>query len=178
MVSKAADIRDIVKTGITNPTRAFPVIKALAKSDDWVEREVSATALVEISKKRPDRVIAEMLIWSRRRDANVRRIASEALRHVARKHPEQVLPILEHLKTDSSLYVRKSVANVLRNAGNYYPEFVLDVCSRWAKLRHPNTNWIIRDGLRKLKNTRPTEVENIFGTLRSGDPTETIVGRE
>ena len=77
MVTKVADVRDIVKTGVTNPSRAFPVIKALAKSDDWVEREVSATALVEISKKQPDKVIAEMLIWSRNRDANVRRTASE-----------------------------------------------------------------------------------------------------
>ena len=51
MVTKVADVRDVVKTGVTNPSRAFPVIKALAKSDDWVEREVSATALVEISKK-------------------------------------------------------------------------------------------------------------------------------
>ena len=166
MVTKVADVRDIVKTGVANPRQAFPVIKALAKSDDWVEREVSATALVEISKKQPGKIIAEMLIWSKDRNSNVRRTASEALRHVARKHPAQVLPILEHLNTDSSLYVRKSVANVLRNAGNYDPDFVLGVCSRWANRGDPNTNWIIKDGLRKLKSTRPTEVENIVRSLR------------
>src|SRR2546423_12637430 len=106
-VTRVADVRDIVKAGVTNPRQAFRVIKALAKSDDWVEREVSATALVEISKKQPDRVVAEMLTWSKDRDQNVRRTASEGLRHVARKCQADILPVLENLKTDSSLFVRE-----------------------------------------------------------------------
>jgi 3-methyladenine DNA glycosylase AlkC len=108
-----------------------------------------------------------MLSWSKHRNPNVRRTASEALRHVARKRPANVLPVLENLINDSSLYVRKSVANVLRNAGNYEPDFVLAVCSRWARLHHANTNWIIKDGLRKLKTTRPTEVSCILESLSS-----------
>ena len=167
MVTKVADVREIVKTGVANPRAAMPAVKALAKSDDWVEREVSATALVEISKKQPEKIISEMLIWSRDRNPNVRRTASEALRHVARKRPMNVLPVLENLKADPSLYVRKSVANVLRNAGNYYPEFVLEVCSRWATLHDANTDWIIKDGLRKLRTTRSAEVELILGSLSS-----------
>ena len=134
-------------------------------SEDWVKREVSATALVEISKKQPDRVIAEMIVWSKDKDPNVRRTASEGLRHVARKTPEAVLPVLESLKTDANLYVQKSVANVLRNAGNYHPDFVLGICSRWADLRNPNTNWIVKDGLRKLKQTRPQEVDQVIESL-------------
>ena len=167
MVSKVADVQDIVKTGVVNPRKAFPIIKALAKSEDWVKREVSATALVEISKKQPEKVVTEMLTWSKDTNPNIRRTASEALRHIARKHPAHVLPVLENLKADASLYVRKSVGNVLRNAGNYDPDFVLGVCSRWATLHDPNTNWIIKDGLRKLKTTRPEEVEHI---LRSSKP--------
>ena len=166
MVTKVSDVKEIVKTGIANPREVFPEIKALAKSDDWAEREVSATALVEISKKQPDEVIAEMLRWSKDHDPNVRRTASESLRHVARKRPAKVLPVLENLKTDSSLYVKKSVANVLRNAGNYESDFVLGVCSRWAALHDANTNWIIKDGLRKLKTTRPAEVLRILESLR------------
>ena len=96
MVTKVADVRAIVKTGVASPRRAFPNIKALAKSDDWVEREVSATALVEISKKQSEEIVAEMLIWSKDRDPNVRRTASEALRYIARKHPAKVLPVLEN----------------------------------------------------------------------------------
>jgi hypothetical protein len=31
----------------------------------------------------------------------------------------------------------------------------------------PNTYWVIKDGLRKLKTTRPAEVEYILGSLES-----------
>jgi len=167
MVTKVADVREIVKSGIANPSAALPAIKSLARSADWAEREVSATALVEISKKQPERVISEMLAWSKDRDPNVRRTASEALRHIARKHPMSVLPVLETLKADSSLYVRKSVANVLRNAGNYHPDFVLEVCAHWATLHNANTDWIIKDGLRKLRITHSSEAELILGSLSS-----------
>lgn len=167
MVTKVADVREIVNTGVVNPRQAFPGLKAFAKSDDWVEREVSATALVEISKKQPEKIVAEMLIWSKDRDPNVRRTASEALRHIARKQPANVLPVLENLKADSHLYVRKSVANVLRNAGNYDPDFVIGVCTQWATLRNANTDWIIKDGLRKLKTTQPAEVGRILRKLEA-----------
>ena len=169
MVTKVADVRDIVKAGVASPRDAFPDIKILAKSDDWVKREVSATALVEISKKKPEEVVAEMLSWSKDGDANVRRTASEGLRHMARNYPAKVLPVLENLKADASLYVRKSVANVLRNAGNYDPDFVLSVCSRWASAHDRNTNWIIKDGLRKLKTTRPADVAQILGSFETGE---------
>lgn len=167
MVSKVADVHEIVKTGIVNPRKAFPKIKALAKSEDWVKREVSATALVEISKKQPEKVVAEMFTWSKDSNPNVRRTASEALRHLARKRPADVLPVLENLKADTSLYVRKSVANVLRNASNYDPDFVLGVCSQWATLHDLNTDWIIKDGLRKLKTTRPKAADHILRSLES-----------
>ena len=167
MVSKVAEVQDIVRTGVVNPRRVFPSIKALAKSDDWVKREVAATALVEISKKQPERVASEMLTWSKDRDPNVRRTASEALRYIARKRPADVLPALENLKGDTSLYVRKSVANVLRNAGNYHPDFVLRVCSQWATLHDPKTDWTIKDGLRKLKTSRTKEAEHILRALES-----------
>ncbi len=162
MVTKVWHGKDILQKGIADPRQAVPDIKALATSDDWSEREVAATALVKISKKQPDKVVAEMLIWSTDRDPNVRRTASEALRYLARKRPADILPVLENLKTDSNLYVRKSVANVLRNAGNYDPDFVLNVCSRCAALRNTNTKWIIKDGLRKLKTTRASEVDYIL----------------
>jgi 3-methyladenine DNA glycosylase AlkC len=165
MVSKVSDVQQIVKSGIAEPRRSFPAIKTLAASQDWQEREVAATALVEISKKKPDEVVAEMLIWSDDLDPNIRRTASEGLRDIARKSPSQVLPVLEKLNADPSLYVRKSVANVLRNVSRRNPDFALQVCRRWAAQGNSNTNWIIKDGLKKLKETQPKEVEGIIDSL-------------
>ena len=72
MITKVSDVKEIVNRGIRDPALVFAEVRALAMSEDWVKREVSATALVEISKKQPDRVIAEMIVWSEDKDPNVR----------------------------------------------------------------------------------------------------------
>ena len=156
----------MVRRGRADPTEVFPEIRALAASESWQEREVAATALVEISKKQQDAVVREMGRWATNADANIRRTASEGLRHVARTAPANVVPVIEALRGDSELYVRKSVGNILRNAGNKYPDFVLELCHRWGARGDLFTNWTIKDGLKKLLATRPEEVRRILGALR------------
>jgi len=165
MVTKVSEVKDIVKKGIVKPKAVFPEIKKMAENDDWKVREVAATVLVEISKKKVDEVIQEMMRWVDDSDPNVRRTASEGLRDVARKNPEKVSPVIEKLKSDSNIYVKKSVANVMRNASRKNPEFVLNLCKKWIILKDTNTNWIIKDGLRKLKESRPKEVDGILNLI-------------
>ena len=163
MITKASDVADLVTRAIADPSRAFPRILQLAISDDWKEREVAATILVEAGKKKPRDVVSEMMLWADHLDPKVRRTASEGLRGIARKQPELVLTVIAKLKADSNLYVKKSVANVLRNAGNYHPELVLKTCAEWAREGSPHTAWIIKDGLRKLRVKFPGEVQRILG---------------
>ena len=106
MITKIADVPHLVPKGRVNPKAAFPEIRSLAASQSWQEREVAATALVEISKKRADAVVAELRRWARSRDPNIRRAASEGLRDLARKTPDVVVPVLELLLADPVLYVR------------------------------------------------------------------------
>jgi 3-methyladenine DNA glycosylase AlkC len=164
VITKVSDVRDLVKQAINDPRRSFPAIMKLAASEDWKEREVAASVLVEASKKKPGDIVAEMILWADHANPNVRRTASEGLRDVARKNPGVVLPVIAKLKADPNLYVKKSVANVLRNAGNYHPDFVLSVCTEWAKERNANTTWIIKDGLRKLRAKYPKQVAEIIAT--------------
>ena len=56
MVTKVAQVSGLVKRGIENPESAFPEIRKMAVDADWEVREVAATALVEISRKRADEV--------------------------------------------------------------------------------------------------------------------------
>jgi 3-methyladenine DNA glycosylase AlkC len=155
----------MVQRGRDDPTKAFPKIRILAASDSWQEREVAATALVEISKKQPEAVLREMHQWATDTDANIRRTASEGLRHVARNSPATVVPVLELLHSDPELYVRKSVGNILRNASNKHPDFVIEICRRWLRRADSLTNWTIKDGLKKLLKTRPKEAQKILGSL-------------
>ena len=156
-------VRDIIERGIHSLHDALPEIRKLASHDDWRKREDAATALVEISKKKEDEVVNEMILWVEDKDSNIRRAASEGLRTVARRNPEKILPVIEKLKTDDSLYVRKSVAALLRAISKKNPQFVIDLCRKWAKLKNKNTNWIIKHGIKKMAWEQQEELLSLLG---------------
>jgi 3-methyladenine DNA glycosylase AlkC len=91
-------------------------------------------------------------------NANVRRWSSEGCRPrlpwamalpAFKKDPALILPILEALRADDSKFVQKSVANNLNDIAKDNPDIVLTFAEKWQG-SHPNTNWIIRHGLRTL----------------------------
>lgn len=155
MIAKIADVKDLVIKGRAEPGAVFGALRKLAASDQWQTREVAATAMVEIAKRHPAAVLNEALRRAKDADPNVRRAASEGLRGQVKVDPRSVQPVIELLRADADLYVKKSVANVLRNASGKHPEFVLEICGRWARSKDPHTQWIVKDGLRKLKTSPP-----------------------
>ena len=159
------DVRGIIEKGNHALCDALTEIRKLALHKDWKKREDAATALVEISKKKEDEVIRGMIIWAGDENPNIRRAASEGLRGIARRNPEKILPVIENLKTDDSLYVKKSVAALLRAISKKNPEFVLDLCRKWVRVKNPNTNWIIKNGLRKIVECRSEEVKEILNLM-------------
>lgn len=151
MITKVDQVKHLIQKGIQDPNLVFNDIKEMAKNLDWKIREVAATTLVEISKKKQNEVITEMQKWAKDDNENIRRTASEGLRGIARTNPISILPVIEQLKTDENLYVKKSVANILRNAARYDPDFVFKLCKKWMENKNKNTYWIIKDGMKKLK---------------------------
>ena len=165
MIEKIADIKPLLLEGRQNPHAVLPRLRTLAASALWQEREVAATALVQLAKRHPDAVLSVAAKWARDRDPNLRRAASEGLRGLVQRDPEGVRPILEALREDTELYVKKSVANVLRNATRTQPTFVVRICTEWARTSNPDTRWIVRDGLRKMEATHPGEAARILALL-------------
>lgn len=157
------DVRDIIEKGIHSLHDVLPEIRALALHEDWKKREDAATALAEISKKKEDKVVNEMMLWAEDKDPNIRRAASEGLRGVVRRNPEKILPAIEKLKTDDSLYVRKSVVALLRAISKKNPKFVIDLCRKWVRLKKKNTNWIIKQGIKKLSEEQQEELISLLG---------------
>lgn len=138
MITRLADVADLVIDGQSRPEGAFPRFRELAASEQWQEREVAATALVEISKKHAEAVVAEMLRWSGDTDPNVRRASCEGLRGLVRATPEAAAPIRQALHADPSAYVRKSVANLLRDASKKHPAVVLGLCRKLGSVNRPS----------------------------------------
>ncbi|USB31834.1 DNA alkylation repair protein [Paenibacillus sp. YPG26] len=119
----------------------------------------------------PERMMQQMLKWSSSDSEHVRRLASEGCRPrlpwgisltLFKQDPQPILPILEALKEDTSEYVRKSVANNLNDISKDHPELVLDIAKEWNG-HNPNTDWIVRHGLRTLIKRGNPQALALFG---------------
>jgi len=165
----------------------FPDFVSIFGLDDenW---EISVVALGEYTKhftsefgvrpfilKNEEKMMNQMLVWSKDENEHVRRLASEGCRPLLpwapglprlKKDPSLILPILENLKEDDSLYVRKSVANNLNDISKNHPEIVIEIAKKWFG-DNKNTNWIVKHACRTLlKQANPAALE-IFGFVDS-----------
>ncbi|GGF92216.1 hypothetical protein GCM10010912_41470 [Paenibacillus albidus] len=134
----------------------------------------------------PERMMRQMLLWSKHPDEHVRRLASEGCRPrlpwgqslpMFKRDPAPVLPVLEQLKADPSLYVRKSVANNLNDIAKDHPTLVLDLASRW-KGASEHTDWIVRHGCRSLIRKADPAVMALFGYAASEDAAPLVTTAE
>lgn len=122
--------------------------------------------------KDQQKVMAQMLAWSKHPHQNLRRFASEGCRPrlpwamaipSLKKDPSPVLPILENLKDDGSVFVQKSVANNLNDISKDHPAIVLSIIKKW-KGKNKTTDWILKYGSRGLLKSAHEEVLDLFGT--------------
>ncbi len=150
----------------------------------FTQRSSSEFAIRPFILKDPERVMKQMMIWSKHPNEHVRRFASEGCRprlpwgmalQVFKKDPSKVLNILEQLKSDSSIYVRKSVANNLNDISKDNPQAVIDVVKKWSN-KNPHTDWILRKGCRTLIKAANPEVMELFGYTNFKDKGLEITG--
>jgi len=125
--------------------------------------------------KDPELTMQYMLKWADSEYENVRRFSSEGCRPrlpwamILPKFitdPEPVLKVLEKLKNDPSEFVRKSVANNLNDISKDHPTIAIEIAESWYG-ESPETDWIIKLGLRTLLKKGNTRAMRLFGF---GDP--------
>jgi len=127
--------------------------------------------------KYSDKMMAQMLQWTKHKNHHVRRLSSEGCRPRLpwamalpefKNNPQAILPILEELKTDDSEFVRRSVANNLNDISKDHPEIVLKIAHNWYGSNN-QTNALIKHGLRTLlKGNYPGSLELIgYGSPKS-----------
>jgi len=121
--------------------------------------------------KYPDKMMKQMLVWSKHEHWGVRRLASEGCRPRLpwamalpnlKKDPTPIIPILENLKNDPARFVRLSVANNLNDIAKDNPEIVIDLAKKW-KGESKEVDWIIKHGCRTLLKQGNPEVMELFG---------------
>lgn len=143
-------------------------IEALAL---FTQHSTSEFAVRPFIVENEEKMMAQMLEWSKHPNEHVRRLASEGSRprlpwgmvlKSLKNNPSPILPILENLKEDDSLYVRKSVANNINDISRDHPSLVLDLAKNWYGTNE-YTNWIVKHACRTLLKQGNKEAMSIFG---------------
>ena len=194
-IAKILELLDHVKStrpdfSVIDDTKFGLMLEYGAILDNYVEQyglddyETSVKAIEKITQftscefvthpfiiKYPDKMMKQMLVWSKHEHWGVRRLASEGCRPRLpwamalpnlKKDPTPIIPILENLKNDPARFVRLSVANNLNDIAKDNPEIVIDLAKKW-KGESKEVDWIIKHGCRTLLKQGIPEVMELFG---------------
>jgi len=121
--------------------------------------------------KYEEKMLAQMLLWSKHKNNIVRRLASEGSRPRLpwamalpnlKKNPTPILLILNNLKQDSCEIVRRSVANNLNDISKDNPEIVIELAKEWKGISK-ETDSIIKHACRTLLKQGNPEALKLFG---------------
>lgn len=143
-------------------------VNALAKYTVFWSAEFAVRPFIVNNE---ERMMAQMLEWSKYENEHIRRLSSEGGRPALpwamalpkfKKDPTPVLPILEQLKADPSQYVRKSVANNLNDISKTRPDIVVKIAADWYG-ENEHTNWILKHGCRTLLKQGNRDILALFG---------------
>ncbi|MDL2317747.1 DNA alkylation repair protein [Eubacteriales bacterium OttesenSCG-928-A19] len=141
---------------------------ALARYTQYASSELAVRSFII---RHEDRMMAQMVAWSRDENEHVRRLASEGCRPALpwgqalnsfKKDPAPILPILEQLKADPSLHVRKSVANNLNDISKTHPDLVMRIARDWYG-DNAHTDWVVKHGCRTLLKKGNRDALALFG---------------
>lgn len=177
------EVAERYSAGVSIMGLSFPdFIEVYGQDDDYWEVSMAALARYTVYWSaefavRPfiiqqeERMMAQMLSWSKHDNEHVRRLSSEGCRPALpwgqalrsfKKDPSPVLPILEQLKTDDSAYVRKSVANNLNDISKTHPDLVATLAKDWYG-EDERSDWIVKHACRTLLKKGNRDVLSLFG---------------
>ncbi|PCJ84532.1 MAG: DNA alkylation repair protein [Flavobacteriales bacterium] len=121
--------------------------------------------------KYEEKMLTQLLLWSKHENKKVRRLASEGSRPRLpwamalpnfKTDPKPILPILNNLKHDACEVVRRSVANNLNDISKDNPQIVVEIAKKWKGI-NTEIDSIVKHGCRTLLKQGNTEILKLFG---------------
>lgn len=176
-------VENLIKDGITENSLEYMFIPEFIAMYGLQNYDKSVKAMEYVTQftscefavrpfilKYPEKMIKQMLSWSKHTNNKVRRLASEGSRPrlpwamalpFLKTNPEPILPILENLKQDSCEIVRRSVANNINDISKDNPHVVIQLIKHWKGIS-PETDAIIKHGCRTLLKQGNTDILDFF----------------
>lgn len=135
------------------------------------ESSTSEFAVRPFIEKYPERMLEQLLQWSKSDNEHIRRLSSEGCRPLLPwsyrlncfvEDPTPIIRILDILIQDNSLYVLKSVANNLNDIAKHHPSLVKEFVKKWIN-HTPLIDKTLKHGCRTLLKSTDEQVLAFFG---------------
>lgn len=143
-------------------------LKAMEKITQFTSCEFAVRPFIIAHEQR---MLKQMLRWSKHKNNKVRRLATEGIRPRLpwamalpsfKQDPSPLFPILDNLKRDPCDVVRRSVANNLNDISKDNPDFVVAVAEQWYGVS-PDTDALVKHACRTLLKQAHPRVMSLFG---------------
>lgn len=142
-------------------------VKAMERVTQFISCEFAVRFFILRYK---EKMMKQMLKWSKHQSRHVRRLATEGSRPrlpwaigvpELKKDPSAILPILENLKQDECEIVRRSVANNLNDISKDHPDLFLNIIKKWKGISK-ETDAIIKHASRSLLKSGHTPILDFY----------------
>ena len=143
-------------------------IKSLEKMTCYSTAEFAVRPFLE---KYPNKMLKQMIKWSKHKNHHIRRLASEGCRPRLpwgraltqyKQDPKPLLIILDNLKDDPSEYVRRSVANNLNDIAKDHPDVLKSFVKTNYKKVSLNCDKMLKHASRNLLKSSDEDILKIF----------------
>jgi 3-methyladenine DNA glycosylase AlkC len=148
-------------------------VKAMERVTQFISCEFAVRFFILRYK---EKMMQQMLKWSKHKSRHVRRLATEGSRPrlpwaigvpELKKDPSPIIPILENLKDDECEIVRRSVANNLNDISKDHPDLFLNIIKKW-KGSSKETDAIIKHASRSLLKAGYTSILDFYSLNSKG----------
>lgn len=160
--------KSLEKFGPKNPKVCLDfVLSVLPDLDNWAVCDNLAMFGVEpIVYQCPELVLPLSEKWIENKNKWIKRFGVVSLRGYKKvKTSDKVFEIFDKVMEDQDKDIKKAVAWILREITKENPNEVAKFLTEWAKTKlNKDTKWIIKDGMKKLENSKQKEILKLIGS--------------
>ena len=144
-----------------NGSKRF-ILNILNDINDWeICDQIALRIIVNLAIQNQKDIFSLMEEWKQSDNKWLRRLAVATIPPYirAKKHESKIcLNFLDNLMKEQDKDVKKAIGWALREITKKDPESVFKFLWKWTKTSNKNTNWIIKEGMKKLPQDKQKEL--------------------
>jgi 3-methyladenine DNA glycosylase AlkD len=142
------------------------VLNILNDISDWeICDQLALRVIVNLAVQNQKEVFSLMNQWISSENKWIRRLAIATLPPYIRARETEskvCLNFLDKIMHEKDRDVKKAIGWALREISKKDPKSVFEFLQKWIKVKDENTEWIIKEGMRKLQKEKQEEIKSLL----------------